>query len=135
MSNLIVVTFNNPNEANQVRKTLSELQGQDFISLDDSAVIVKDRDGQVHIHNEIDRGIKIGFAGGGLLGLLIGMLFGFPLVYIVMGALGGAITGSLTDMGIHQDFVHEVSNRLRSGSSALFIIVRNIWTLRSRWPR
>jgi len=126
MSNLIVVTFDDPEEANRVRKTLSRLQGHAFLSLDDSAVIVKDEDGQVHIHNELDRGIKIGFAGGGLLGLLIGLLFGFPFAYVVIGALGGAITGSLADLGIHQDFVREVSSKLKPGSSALFVIVRDV---------
>ncbi len=126
MSSLIVVTFDDPDEANQVRKVLGELQSGAFVSLDDSAVIVKDQDGQIHIHNEIDRGIKIGFAGGGLVGLLIGMLFGFPLVSIILGALGGATSGSLADLGIHQDFVHEVSNRLTPGSSALFVIVRDM---------
>jgi uncharacterized membrane protein len=126
MSNLIVLTFDDPEEATQLRKTLSELQGQDFISLDDSAVVVKDADGQVHIRNEIDRGIKIGFAGGGLLGLLIGMLFGFPLVNVLVGLVGGALSGSLVDLGIHQDFVRQVSSNLKPGSSALFILVRNM---------
>ncbi|MCL4249810.1 MAG: DUF1269 domain-containing protein [Anaerolineae bacterium] len=125
MSNLIVVTFDDPEEASRLRKTLSGLQGHQFLSLDDTAVIVKDKDGQIYIRNEIDRGIKIGFAGGGFLGLLIGMLFGFPLIYLVIGAVGGAITGSLADLGIHQDFVHEVSSKLKPGSSALFVIVRN----------
>lgn len=46
MLNLIVMTFDNEEEAGQVRKTLRRAKGQDLISLDDSAIVVKDEDGQ-----------------------------------------------------------------------------------------
>ena len=87
MSNLIVMTFNTPNEARNVRQTLRELERSGRISLDDAAVIVKDADGKINVDNEVDRGVKLGAIGGGLLGLLLSFLF--PLAGIVVGAAGG----------------------------------------------
>jgi uncharacterized membrane protein len=123
MPNLVVVTFDNPDEAGQVRETLRSAQRSDFLSLDDSAVIVKDEEGKLHVKNEMDRGIKIGAIGGGLLGLLIGGIF-FPLAGLLVGALAGGLIGKTVDLGIAQEFVKDVSESLQPGTSALFFIVR-----------
>jgi len=124
MSHLIVVAFDDPDQAGQVRETLAKGEHGGYISLDDSAVLVKDAEGKVHIKNELDRGVKIGAVGGGLLGLLIGAIF-FPLGAMLMGALGGAVVGSLLDMGVSKSFVKEVSEALNPNSSAIFLIVRD----------
>jgi len=123
MSYLVVVTFDNPEEAGKVRETLRSAQRADYLSLDDSAVIVKDEEGKIHVKNELDRGVKIGAIGGGLLGLLIGGIF-FPLAGLLMGVLGGGLAGKLADTGVDQKFVKEVSEDLLPGTSALFFIVR-----------
>jgi len=123
MSYLVVVTFDNPEEAGKVRETLRSAQRADFLSLDDSAVIVKDEEGKIHVKNELDRGVKIGAIGGGMLGLLIGGIF-FPLAGLLVGILGGGLVGKLVDTGIDQSFVKEVSEDLQPGTSALFFIVR-----------
>lgn len=125
MPDLIVMTFDNEEEAGQVRQTLRSVETQGLVSLDDSAIVVKDEDGQVSVKNELDRGVKVGFAGGGLVGLFIGFMFGGPLGSALVGAGGGALVGSLADLGIHKSFVTEVSDSLQPGSSALFIIVRD----------
>jgi uncharacterized membrane protein len=123
MSYLVVITFDNADEAGKVRETLRSAQHSDYLSLDDSAVVVKDEDGKIHVKNEMDRGVKIGAIGGGLLGLLIGGII-FPVAGLLIGALGGALVGKSVDLGIDQKFVKEVSEDLQPGMSALFFIVR-----------
>ena len=124
MSNLIVVTFDDPEEAGKVLRTLRSVQKEGYLSLDDSAVVVKDEDGKVHVKNEMDRGVKIGAVGGGLLGLLLGSVF-FPLAGLVIGALAGGLVGKSVDLGVDQKFVKEVSEDIQPGTSALFFLVRD----------
>jgi uncharacterized membrane protein len=123
MSNLIVITFDNEEEAGKVRDTVRQLQHQGLLSLDDSAVVVKDADGKVRVDNEIDRGIKVGAVGGGLIGLMLGFIF-FPIGGLVLGTLGGALVGKMTDLGVDQKFVKDVQESMQPGTSAIFLIVR-----------
>ena len=110
MSNLIVMTFNDRNEASQVRKTLRDLERGGRVSLDDAAVIVKDADGKLDVDNEMDRGVKLEAIRGGLLGLVLSFLF--PLAGIVLGAAGGALVGRMADLGIDQQFVQGREHRV-----------------------
>jgi uncharacterized membrane protein len=123
MSNLVVITFEDTEQAGKLRHTLKQLESGGRISLDDSAVVVKDEQGKVHIRDETDRGVAIGTIGGSMLGLLIGGVF-FPIAGLVLGAAGGALVGSTLDKGIQKKFVKEVSEALQPGTSALFLIVR-----------
>lgn len=124
MSNLIVLVFDNDEEATQVMDAIKSLRKENFISLDDTAVVVKDADGKVHVKNEIDRGIKLGAGIGSLMGLFLGMLFGGPVGALLLGGAGGALVGKLTDMGVDQKFVKQLKEDLPPGSSALFLMVR-----------
>jgi uncharacterized membrane protein len=124
MSNLIIITFDDPDEAGKVRQTLRSAQREDYINLDDSAVVVKDEEGKIHVKNEMDRGVKIGAIGGGFLGLLVGGIF-FPVAGLLVGALAGALVGKSVDLGVDQKFVQDVANELTPGTSALFVIVRD----------
>jgi uncharacterized membrane protein len=121
MSNLVVIAFDNEEEAGKVRETLKSQSAN--INLDDSAVVVKDKEGEIHVKNEVDRGVAVGALGGGALGLLIGGLL-FPVGGLVLGALGGALVGKMLDMGVDKKFVDDVGEHLQPGTSALFVIVR-----------
>jgi uncharacterized membrane protein len=123
MSHLVVITFDNAEEAGKVRQSLRSAQKADYLSLDDSAVVVKDEEGKIHIKNEMDRGVKIGAVGGGALGLLLASVF-FPIGGIVVGALVGGLLGKAADLGIDQKFVKQVGDELEADSSAIFFIVR-----------
>ena len=124
MANLVVITFDDAEEAGRVREALQYAEKSALLSLDDSAVVVKDEDGKVHVKNEMDRGVKIGAVGGGLLGLLIGGLF-FPIGGLMLGTAVGALVGKVADTGVDAKFVKEVSEKLQPGTSAIFFIVRD----------
>jgi len=123
MSHLVVVSFDNAEEAGRVRETLRSAEKADYLSLDDSAVIVKDEEGKIHVKNEMDRGVKIGAVGGGLLGLLLASIF-FPVAGLLVGALAGGLIGKSADLGIDQKFVKEVADDLEPNTSAIFFVVR-----------
>jgi uncharacterized membrane protein len=61
-----------------------------------------------------------GAAGGMMWGTLIGLLFMNPL----LGA--GALSGWLTDIGIKDKTIREMSEGLPPGGSALFVLVRRV---------
>jgi uncharacterized membrane protein len=123
MSNLVVITFDDAEEAGKVRETLRSIERQGLISLDDSAVVVKDAEGKVHVKDEMDSGVKVGAVGGGMLGLFLGSIL-FPFAGLLVGAVAGAVVGKMVDLGVDQKFVHEVSVALNPGSSAIFVLVR-----------
>ena len=123
MANLVVLTFDEADEADKVRDSLKALENQGLLSLDDSAVIVKDENSKIHVKNQMDRGMKVGAVGGGLLGLLLASIF-FPFAGLIGGALIGAAVGKMADLGVDRKFVEEVGAALKPGSSAIFILVR-----------
>ncbi len=124
MSNLIVVVFDDAEQAGKVRESLKSVEHEGRLSLDDSAVVVKDEKGKIHVKNQMDRGVKIGAVGGGLLGLLLASVF-FPVGGLIIGAVAGGLIGKSAGLGISKSFVKEVSESMTENSSALFIIVRD----------
>ena len=91
------------------------------MKIEDAAVIVKDETGKVHVKNQMDKAIAVGAVGGGILGLMIASVF-FPLAGLAIGAIGGGLIGKSLDKGVDQKFVKDVTETLKPGSSALFVI-------------
>jgi len=117
MSNLVVITFENEEEAGKVREAVRKLRNQSLLKLDDSAVVVKDAEGKVTVDNEMDRGVKVGAISGGIVGVLLGSIF-FPLGGLLLGALGGAVVSAAS-------VVKDIQDAMHPGTSAIFLIVRD----------
>ena len=133
MSHLVVLGFDDLFKADEVLLALRKLQQQHLIDLEDAAVVVRNADGAVHIKQSqplVTLGATSGAVGGSLWGMLIGLLFLNPLVGAVIGAgVGagaGAVSGALTDIGIDDDFIKATAETLQSGTSALFVLVRQV---------
>ena len=123
MSTMIVISFDNTEEAGKVREAIRSAEKAHYISLDDSAVVVRDEEGKVHVHDELDRGVKVGAVVGGFLGLFIGILFA-PIVGAIIGVVGGGLVGASANIGISKKFVKDVQEALQPGTSAIFFVIR-----------
>jgi uncharacterized membrane protein len=123
MSELIVIGYDNPFQAEEVRLKLLKLQRDYLIDLEDAVVAVKRPDGKVKL-NQVVNLTQAGAIGGSFWGALIGMLFLNPLFGAAVGAGAGAISGALSDVGINDDFMKNLAETFKPGTSALFILVR-----------
>ena len=131
MSELLVVGFDRPTDADRVLTELNALRREYLIDLADAVVAIRDPDGKVHIKqsiNMVGHGASYGALSGALWGILIGLLFLNPLAGLALGGAVGAgtsaLSGSLIDYGIDDDFIREIGDTLTPGSSALFLLIR-----------
>ena len=122
MTDLIVLAFNDDRAAFEVRDKLIELQRQHLITLADAAVAVRNPEGRLQIKQIVDLTAR-GALGGAFWGLLAGILFWMPLLGMAAGTLVGALSGSLSDYGVNDDFIQDVSRSIEPGQSALFLLV------------
>lgn len=123
MSDLFVIAYNDVATANQVREKLFELSKQHLVELEDAVVVERHQDGKVKLHQAVNQ-TAVGAAGGALWGGVIGLLFLAPLLGAAVGAAAGAAGGALTDTGIDDDFMKNLSQNLRPGAAALFVLVK-----------
>jgi uncharacterized membrane protein len=123
MSNLVAIAYPDREAAEQVRRTLMELQKEHVIELDDMVVVTRAEDGKVKLHQSVNMA-GAGAAGGALWGGLIGLLFLAPLVGMAIGAAAGGASGALTDMGVDDKFMKELGSNLDAGGAALIVLVR-----------
>jgi uncharacterized membrane protein len=127
MSDLVVIEFPTEAAAEEVRQRVLSMQTEYLIELGDAVVAVKHPDGSVKL-NQLFHPVKAGAASGALWGSLIGLLFLMPLAGAAVGAASGALSGKLTDLGINDNFMKQVSSTLQSGRAALFLLVRKMTT-------
>ena len=124
MTTVVAIIFDNEEEARKVREDMAKVERMGRLSLDDSAVVVRDQEGEVHVKNEVDRGVKVGAAGGGVIGLFLGALLGGPIGAMLVGVVGGALVGKLADTGIDKAFIEDVTEALQPGTSGIILFVR-----------
>jgi uncharacterized membrane protein len=125
MSTLIVVGFDDPFKAEEVRLKLQKMQKDYLIDMDDAVVAVKNDKGKVVLHQAVNL-TAAGALSGGFWGSLIGLMFLNPLLGLAVGATAGAVSGALTDVGIDDSFMKELASTLQPNSSVLFVLVRKM---------
>ena len=127
MSTLVAIAYPDKSTADDVVATLSRLQKEHLISLEDAVVVARDDKGKVKLH-QTNKLVAGGAAGGALWGGLIGLIFFVPLLGMAVGAATGAATGALADVGVDDNFMKDLGSKLESGNVALILLVRSATT-------
>jgi uncharacterized membrane protein len=120
MSQLVVITFDDEEQAGRALQSIRQVERQGQLKLNDTAVVVKDKEGRVHTKNEVSSATETGAVVGAIIGGLL--TFMFPPAGAALGAAGGAAVGALMDRGVEGAFVREVQASLRPGTSELFLL-------------
>ncbi|RUQ34759.1 MAG: DUF1269 domain-containing protein [Candidatus Competibacteraceae bacterium] len=123
MSNLIVIAYDDPFKAEEIRTKLCKMQQEYLIDLEDAVVVVKNDKGKVKLHQMYNL-TGMGAVSGGFWGTLIGLIFLNPLLGLAVGAAAGAVSGALSDVGIDDNFIKQLAGQFKNNSSLLFVLVR-----------
>ena len=123
MSDLVAIVYPSEAKAEDVRQRLFKLQKEYLITISDAVIAVKTDSGGIKL-NQLVNTTAMGAMTGSLWGLLIGVLFLNPILGVALGAASGALGGALSDFGINDTFMKELSQNLRPGAAALFVLVK-----------
>jgi len=127
MSDLVVIAFPSEAAAEEVRARVLKLQSEYLIELEDAVVAVKNEDGHIKL-NQLVNPTALSAASGTMWGAIIGLIFLMPLTGAAIGAASGAIAGAMTDLGINDQFMKDVTEAVSPGQAALFLLIRKMTT-------
>jgi uncharacterized membrane protein len=122
MATLSVLKFDDPAGADRVLIALQGLQERQMITLEDASVVSWPRGKKKPSTRQLHGTAGAGAGWGAFWGFLIGLIFFVPFLGAAMGAAGGALGGSLDDVGIDDDFIRQVREKVTPGTSALFAL-------------
>jgi uncharacterized membrane protein len=122
VATLTVWRFETPNGAEDAAHVLEGLQKEELITVQDAAVVSWPEGRKKPKTRQLHSLTGTGALTGTFWGLLFGLLFFIPVLGAAVGAASGAIVGALTDVGIDDDFIKSVRDKVTPGSSALFAL-------------
>jgi uncharacterized membrane protein len=134
---VIVAVFGTQNQAYDAAARMQRLDDDEIISLKRGAIATKDAKGNLTIPDSKHVGSAWGLLGGGLIGGLLGAMLGPVGVAagaaasaaaagaVVGAATGGTLgaVGDLTEFGLNEDFIDDVTTQLNPGDTALIVEV------------
>ncbi|MDH6112443.1 putative membrane protein [Kitasatospora sp. MAP12-15] len=124
MSNLFAISYPNLSTAQQVRDEAIALQKQKLMDLEDVVVVERRDDGKIKLH-QAGSTTGLAAASGALWGGVIGLLFFMPFLGAAIGGATGAAVGAATDIGVDDNFMRQIAEKLQPGSAAVFLLVRS----------
>jgi len=125
LTDMVVLAFDSENGADQGRQKLVELNNEYVLNLVDAVEVIRHADNKVKVKN-LRNLTGVGAMGGAFWGLLFGILFFVPLFGVAVGTVSGAIAGHFTHLGVSKDFLKQIEDSVKPGTSALAIIVANV---------
>src|SRR5215211_8118921 len=124
MNKLVAIAYPDSATAERVRAELVAATKERLLQLDDAVVVERQPDGKVKLNQAMSPS-GAGAAGGALWGGLIGLLFLAPLFGMAIGAASGALGGKMTDVGVNDDFMKTLGEKVVPGGAALIALGRS----------
>ena len=124
MSDPVAIVYPSEAKAEEVRQKILQLQKEYLIAIQDAVIAVKT--GETVKLNQLVNTTMAGAAGGSFWGLLFGIVFLNPLIGVALGAGAGALGGALTDFGINDQFMKDLSAKVKSGDAVLFLLIKSM---------
>jgi uncharacterized membrane protein len=122
VATLSVLKFNDPSGADRVLLALQGMQERQLITLEDAAVVSWPQDRKKPQTHQLHSMGSAGALTGAFWGMLFGLIFFVPILGMAMGAAMGGLGGSMADVGIDDDFIKQVREKVTPGTSALFAL-------------
>jgi uncharacterized membrane protein len=123
-SSLVAIAYPDAETAERVRAELVQATKEHLLQLDDAVVVEHRPDGKIKLRQAMSTA-GAGAAGGALWGGLIGLLFLAPLVGMAIGAASGAAAGKFADVGVNDDFMKRLGEKMPAGGAALVVLARS----------
>jgi len=125
MSTMVAMVFDDESTAFEMRGELVKMQNQFLLDMDDAVVVTRDARGKTKLHQAVSL-TAAGAVSGSFWGMLVGLLFLNPLLGVAIGAGAGALAGKFREIGLDDRMMGEIRAALKPGTSALFVIIRNV---------
>ena len=122
MANLVVIAYDDLDQAKQVMSTVGELVKEHSLTLEDAVIVEHRPGGKMKLHQPSLAGV--GAASGALWGGLIGLIFLMPLFGMAIGAAAGGAAGAMSDYGVDDNFMKELGTKMPEGGAAVFVLVQ-----------
>lgn len=122
---IVAFIFDDSEKAGEELEFIEKLHRGNAITLLNAATLVKGADGRIRVKETKDMDAPKGRRFGAIAGAAVSLLAGPG--GLIIGALAGAVTSGLVagkiDRGFSDDFLKAFETQLRSGNSALIVLV------------
>lgn len=122
-SDLIVMTFDDEDEAVKVLDAMQSMRKEPLLNLEQAVVVTKEQVGKVRLRQTRGLATSGTVAGESVLSLLAGIIFGSSLG-VVWGIDVAKTVRALTGYGFDEEFLTAVDKTMGNNSSAIMFLVR-----------
>lgn len=123
-SELVILTFNSPQAAEQGLATLRTLEAEGFLEIDDCAMLSRDAEGWVTAKRAETGDLRRKATFGGVIGLFVGGVIGLPVLGVLAGAGGAARLKDHADR--LEQLIDSVGHDMERGSGVLALTVTSL---------
>ena len=122
MATITGFKFDTPDGADRMLDLIKNLSKQHLITLQDAALVTWPEGAKKPKTKHLADMTGAGALGGAFWGMLFGLIFFVPFLGMAIGAAIGAIAGHFTDYGIDKEFIENIHEKVKEGTSALFLM-------------